>query len=62
MKPTDKHTRDKFPLRARSTYNSSFLGAPKKNLDWEGIQDNLKTGSAWFGQSSYNNFFKAPNP
>lgn len=49
MKPTDKHTRDKFPLRARSTYNSSFLGAPKKNLDWEGIQDNLKTGSAWFG-------------
>ena len=49
MKPTDKHTRDKFPLRGRSTYNRSFLGTPKKDGEWGGIQDNLKTGSGWFG-------------
>lgn len=26
------------------------------------MQDNLQTGSTWFGESSYNNFFKNPNP
>lgn len=49
VKPTDKHTRDKFPLRGRTTYNNSFLGTPGKQDDWDGIQNNLKTGSGWFG-------------
>lgn len=62
MKPTDKHVREKFPLRGRTTYNNFFQGTPGKKDDWDGIQDCLKTGTGWFGQSSYNNYFKAPNP
>ena len=62
MKPTDNHRRDKFPLRGRTTYGSTFLGAAPKKDDWLRIQDNLKCGSAWFGDSTYNNSFHPPNP
>jgi hypothetical protein len=30
IKPTDKHTRGKFPLRGRSTYSNHFEGKPRK--------------------------------
>lgn len=29
VKPTDKHRREKFPLRGKSTYKTAFLGEQK---------------------------------
>lgn len=62
VKPTDKHTRGYFPLRGRTSYNSCFKGKPKKKDDWDGIQDNLKCGADWFGDTTYGQSFRSPNP
>ena len=49
-------------MRASTTYAKSFLNnSPSKPIT-EKIPDNLKTGSAWFGKSTYGNFFNQPNP
>lgn len=62
VKPTDKHTRDKFPFRARSTYSNYFKGDPGKRSDLEKVPDNLKTGYNWYGSTTYGNKFVPPNP
>lgn len=62
VKPTDRHTRAYFPLRSKSTYTNAFLGKPGNKDDYERIPDNLKTGSNWYGNTTYENFFKQPNP
>ena len=62
IKPTDKHTRADFPLRSRSTYSKSFIGEPAKKDDYKYFPDNLKTGSNWYGESTYGNKFREPNP
>lgn len=49
VKPTDRHTRGNFPLRARSTYSRSFVGEPQKKDERAGAIDNLKTGYKWLG-------------
>lgn len=62
VKPTDKYTRGYFPLRSKSTYTNTFTGNPTKRDQHERIPDNLKTGSNWYGNTTYGNYFKAPNP
>lgn len=62
VKPTDKHSRGYFPLRSNSTYKKSFLGEPTKRSPHERIPDNLKTGSNWYGDTTYGTKFLHPNP
>lgn len=60
VKPTDRHTREKFPLRARSTYTRSFVGEHQKKDDLYGIPDNLKTGYKWLGDTTYGTRYFKP--
>ena len=62
VKPTDRHTRAYFPLRGKSNYTKSFLGEKGKGGWNGGIPDNLKTGSNWFGSTTYGNRYQKPNP
>jgi hypothetical protein len=62
IKPTDRHTRGSFPLRSRSTYSNNFTGNQAKKDERFRIPDNLKTGYNWYGNTTYNNYFKQPNP
>lgn len=59
---TDKHTRGYFPMRSRSTYSQSFTGNQRKKDEWDRVPDNLKTGSNWFGRTTYESSFQRPNP
>ena len=63
VKPTDKHTRGYIPLRSKSTYTHEF-GSTKKKMDsdYSYIPDQLRTGSRWFGSTTYGNSFSSPNP
>lgn len=62
MKPTDNSVRDKIPMRARSTYASSFSNSSAPKPVKEKISDNLKSTNLWLGKSTYGNFFNQPNP
>ena len=61
VKPTDKYTREKFPLRARSTYTKSFVGEHKDKDELYGIPDNLKTGYKWLGDTTYGTRYYKPS-
>ena len=62
IKPTDKHTRDSFPLRSKSTYAKEFVSKSPQKDDYKYHNDQLKTGSNWFGKTTYGAFFSNPNP
>lgn len=62
IKPTDKHTRGEFPLRSRSTYAKEFAKKDPVKDDYSYFPDQLRTGSNWFGKTTYENFFNNPNP
>lgn len=62
IKPTDQHFRGSFPLRCRSTYSRSFTGTPCRKNKYDRRPDNLKTGSNWYGNTTYSNTFLTPNP
>lgn len=62
MKPTDRHFRGNYPLNSRSTYSNTFTTHPMKRVQGCKTPDNLKTGSNWYGASTYSNNFKEPNP
>jgi len=62
IKPTDKHTRGYFPLRSKSTYTNEYVKKDSKKDDYTYIPDQLRTGSNWFGKSSYEQFYNNPNP
>jgi hypothetical protein len=62
VKPTDRHTRGYFPLRSKSTYAKEFQSKELKKDDYKYINDQLKTGSNWFGKSTYGENFGNPNP
>lgn len=62
IKPTNNHVRGTFPMRCRSTYSRSFTGTPCKKNKYDRRPDNLKTGSDWYGNTTYSNTFKHPNP
>lgn len=62
VKPTNLHTRGRFPLSSKTTYSKSFIGEPGKKDDYDGIPDNLKTGYNWFGKTTYGTRFLKPNP
>lgn len=49
-------------MKDRSTYAKSFLGAPGKKDDYDGIPDNLKTGYQWLGDTTYGDKYRQPNP
>lgn len=57
IKPTDKHYRDKIPMRSKSTYTQSYVKKIPKKDDYKYIDDQLKTGSRWFGKTTYGSFF-----
>lgn len=62
MKPTDHCVRGDIPMRARSTYASSFNNTSAPKPVKERINDNLKSTNLWLGKSTYGNFFNQPNP
>ena len=62
VKPTDKHTRGYFPLRSKSTYANEYKQKEPKKDDYTYYPDQLKTGTNWFGNSTYGGFFSQPNP
>ena len=62
VKPTDRHTRDSFPLRSKSTYAKSYVNKSQPKDDYKYFNDQLKTGGNWYGSTSYGNFFENPNP
>lgn len=49
-------------MRSRSTYTKSFTGQPGKRSEWGKVPDNLRTGSNWYGSTTYGNNFRQPNP
>lgn len=62
VKPTDSHRVGNFPMRSQSTYAKSFVGPSQKKDEKFKIHDNLKTGSNWFGATTYGSNFRQPNP
>lgn len=62
VKPTDRHTRGYFPLRSKTTYSGQYVNKKPKKDDYTYIPDQLKTGSNWYGKTTYNGFFEQPNP
>jgi hypothetical protein len=63
VKPTDSHVIDYFPIRCRTTYSRSFAGTPARKTSINKIPDNLKTGSNWYGKTTYaDTYSKKPNP
>lgn len=62
VKPTDSHTRGYFPLRSKSTYAKEFVNKVPEKDDYTYFPDQLKTGSNWFGKTTYGEFFSNPNP
>lgn len=48
---------------SRTTYGNSFSSSkPTTKPVKERLNDNLKTGSLWLGQTSYGNNYRQPNP
>lgn len=62
VKPTDRHTRGYFPLRSKSTYSKEFVNKKPLADDYTYFPDQLRTGSNWFGKTTYGSFFGNPNP
>lgn len=62
VKPTDKHTRGIFPLRSKSTYSKEYVQKDSQKDDYTYFPDQLRTGSNWFGKSTYGDTFTNPNP
>lgn len=62
VKPTDKHTRGSFPLRSKSTYSKEYVNKKPEVDDYKYFPDQLRTGSNWFGKTTYGSFFGSPNP
>lgn len=57
IKPTDRHTRDNFPLRSKSTYAENYVNKAPKKDDYKYFNDQLKTGGNWYGKTTYGGFF-----
>jgi len=49
-------------MRSKSTYTQSYIKKTQKKDDYKYIDDQLKTGSRWFGKTTYGSFFENPNP
>ena len=62
VKPTDRHTRGKFPMRCKSTYSGAFVDKSLKKDNYKYMADQLKTGTNWLGTTTYGNNFSQPNP
>lgn len=62
VKPTDKHTRGQFPLRSKSTYSKEYVNKTPKKDDYTYFPDQLKTGSNWYGKTTYGDCYNNPNP
>ena len=62
VKPIDNNIRGNFPLMSQTTYGKTFGQSGGKAASLEKTPDSLKHSSLWFGQTSYGNNFRAPNP
>lgn len=62
IKPTERHTRGHIPFRSKSTYSRTFTGQVSSRRGQQKAPDNLRTGSNWFGTTTYGNNFRQPNP
>ena len=62
MKPTDKHAIAYFPLRSKTTYSKEYTKKGQKKDDYTYIPDQLRTGSNWYGKTTYDNFYNHPDP
>ena len=51
-----------FPLLAKSVYSTEYVVRKTSKSDYEKQHDSLRTGSNWFGSSTYNKSFLMPNP
>jgi hypothetical protein len=61
VKPTDKHSIAYFPLRSKSTYSKEYQEKSTKKDDYTYIPDQLRTGSNWFGRTTYSDCFNHPD-
>lgn len=61
VKPTDRHAIAYFPLRSKSTYSNEYVKKEWRKDDYTYIPDQLRTGSNWFGTTTYSNFYNQPN-
>jgi hypothetical protein len=51
-----------FPLLAKSVYSTEYVARKTSKSDYEKQHDSLRTGTNWFGSSTYNKSFIMPNP
>ena len=62
IKPTNKHSIGYFPLRSKTTYGKQYVKRDQKKDDYTYISDQLKTGSNWYGRTTYSDFYNQPDP
>jgi hypothetical protein len=49
-------------LSSRTSYSTAFYPKQNNRNSVEKTPDNLKNGKNWFGQTTYDRFYKNPNP
>jgi hypothetical protein len=62
VKPTNKHLRGELPFLSKTVYSTEFVSKVNPKSDYERLHDSLRTGSNWFGGSTYEKSFRLPNP
>lgn len=60
MKLTDRHAIGYFPLRGKSTYSDAYVEKPHQKDDYTYIPDQLRTGTHWFGRTTYGELYSQP--
>lgn len=58
MKPTNKHAIGEFPLLAKTVYSTEYVVKKTSKSDYEKQHDSLKTGSDWFGATTYHKSYR----
>jgi hypothetical protein len=53
IKPTDRHIREYFPLRSKSTYDKEYRQKDPLKDDYTYFPDQLRSKSNWFGKTTY---------
>ena len=61
IKPTNKHKMGEFPLMGKTVYSIEYQSKRAAKDDYLRLHDSLRTGSNWFGETTYKNTFHAPN-
>ena len=49
-------------MRSKSTYSKEYVNKTPKKDDYTYFPDQLKTGSNWYGKTTYGDYYNNPNP